>query len=347
LSPLRQANPAITNSAAQLFRPQAALRVRWDNHPDTPLSANLPAGENPPDGAILDYYLKSAPRGEITLDIFDQKKNRIRRYSSIPPAPDLRPPNVPDYWFAPPEVLGTQPGMHRIVWNLRYDNPPSLTYSYYGNLINYIEYTLPDHAIAGHTPRYQPEGALVVPGRYEAVLTVDGKSISQPLTVEIDPRVRVTARDLTAQTDLALQISEAMAASYKMFNDATALHAEVSARQKSLAGNAQAKDTLDALGALEKQIAEVAEGADEKPGAGPVNRDLTRYFIMIETADIRPPDSAAAAVKASCQSLQKDSEQWGKLNAEVVPALNKQLEMAKLKALPVTAYKGAALACAN
>jgi photosystem II stability/assembly factor-like uncharacterized protein len=347
LAPLRQANLAMTNTPVQLFQPQTALRVRWDNHPDTPLSADLPAGENPPDGAILDYYLKSAPKGEITLDIFDQKKNRIRRYSSVPPAPDLRPPNVPDYWFAPPEVLSTQPGMHRIVWNLRYDNPPSLTYSYYGNLINYIEYTLPDHAIAGHTPRYQPEGALVVPGRYEVVLTVDGKSMSQALTVEIDPRVRVSTSDLAAQTALALQIAEAMTASYKMFNDATALHSEVSARQKSLSGNAQAKDTLDALGTLEKQIADVAEGADEKPGAGPVNRDLTRYFIMIETADVRPPDSAAAAVKASCQALQKDSEQWRKLTAEAVPALNKQLDMSKLKALPVMTYQGGTLTCAN
>jgi photosystem II stability/assembly factor-like uncharacterized protein len=347
LSPLRQANPASANSAARLFQPQIALRVRWDNHPDTPLSADLPAGENPPDGAMLDYYLKSAPKGEVTLDIFDEKKNRVRRYSSIPPAPDVRPPNVPDYWFAPPEVLSSQPGMHRIVWNLRYDNPPSLTYSYYGNLINYIEYTLPDHAIAGRTPRYQPEGALVVPGRYEVVLTMNGKSISQPLTVEIDPRVHASAADFAAQRDLALQISEALAASYKMFNDATALHAEVSARQKSLAGNAQAKDTLEALGALEKQIVEVIEGSEEKPGAGPVNRDLTRYFIMIETADVRPPDSAAAAVKDSCKALQKDSEQWRKLNAEVVPALNKQLELLKLNALPVTANQMAAVVCAN
>jgi photosystem II stability/assembly factor-like uncharacterized protein len=347
LAPLRQANAAISNSAAQLFQPQTALRVRWDNHPDTPLSADLPAGENPPDGAILDYYLKSAPKGEITLDIFDQKKNRIRRYSSIPPAPDVRPPNVPDYWFAPPEVLSTQPGMHRLVWNLRYDNPPSLTYSYYGNLINYIEYTLPDHAIAGHTPRYQPEGALVVPGRYEAVLTVDGKSMSQALVVEIDPRVHISASDLAAQTNLALQIAEAMVASFKMFNDATAVHAEVSARQRSLAGNAQAKDVLDALGALEKQIVEVTEGADEKPGAGPVNRDLARYFTMIETADVRPPDSATAAVKVSCQTFQKNAEQWRKLNGEIVPAINKQLELSKLKALPVTALQAAALACAN
>jgi photosystem II stability/assembly factor-like uncharacterized protein len=347
LAPLRQAGPAVATSAAHLFRPETAPRVRWDNHPDTPLSADLPAGENPPDGVILDYYLKSAPKGEITLDILDGKKNRIRRYSSIPPAADARLPNAPDYWFAPPEVLSTQPGMQRVVWNLRYEHPPSLTYSFYGNLINYIEYTLPDHAIPGHTPRYQPEGALVVPGRYEAVLTVDGKSISQPLSVELDPRVHATAPDLAAQSDLALQIADAMTASYNVFNDAAALRKEVSARQKDLTGNAQAKEVQDALGALEKQIAEVADGMDAAPGAGPANRDLTRYFIMIESADIRPPDSARAAAKEACQALQKNLEQWRKLNAEAVPALNKQLELSKLKPVPAAENQLTSLACAN
>ena len=347
LTSLQQASATVTNAEAHLFQPQTALRVRWDNHPDTPLSADLPAGKNPPDGAILDYYLKSAPKSEITLDILDQKKNRIRRYSSVPPAPDVRPPNVPEYWFAATEVLSPQPGMHRVIWNLRYEHPPSLTYSYYGDLINYIEYTLPDHAIPGQTPRYQPEGVLVVPGRYEVVLTVDGKSFSQPLSVELDPRVHVPAPDLVAQSDLALQIAEAMTVSYGAFNDALALHKEVSARQKTLSGNAQAKETLDALGVLEKQIAVVTEGTEAAPGAGPANRDLTRYFIMIETADIRPPDSARAAAKELCQALQKDLEQWKKINAEVLPALNKQLGLSKLNPLPVAPNQGVPLACAN
>jgi photosystem II stability/assembly factor-like uncharacterized protein len=347
LAPLRQAGPAVANSAAHLFRPESALRVRWDNHPDTPLSADLPAGENPPDGVILDYYLKSAPKSEVTLDILDQKKNRIRRYPSVAPAPDVRPLNVPDYWFPPPEVLSARPGLHRIVWNLRYEHPSSLTYSYYGNLINYVEYTLPDHAIPGHTPRYQPEGALVAPGRYEAVLTVDGKSISQPLSVELDPRVHVPVEDLVAQSDLALQIADAMTVSYNLFNDAAALRSEVSARQKDLTGNAQAKEVQEVLDALEKQIAEVTDGAETAPGAGPTNRDLMRYFIMIESADIRPPDSARAAVKEACQALQKDVELWKKLTAEVVPALNRQLELSKLKPLPAAADRVAALACTN
>jgi hypothetical protein len=237
--------------------------------------------------------------------------------------------------------------MHRIVWNLRYEHPPTLTYSYYGNLINYIEYTLPDHAIPGRTPRYQPEGVLVAPGRFEAVLSVDGKSISQALSLELDPRVHVPVQDLVAQSDLALQIAEAMTASYNLFNDAAALREEVSARQKDLTGDAQAKEVQDALGALGKQIAKVTDGEETAPGAGPANRDLTRYFIMIESADIHPPDSARAAAQAACQALQKDGELWKKLNAEVVPALNKQLELSKLKALPTTAARVGALTCTN
>ena len=159
--------------------------------------------------------------------------------------------------------------------------------------------------------------------------------------------MHVSAPDLIAQSELALQIAEAMTVSYKVFNDAAILRAEVSARQKDLTGNAQVKELQDALSALEKQIAEVTEGTEAAPGAGPANRDLTRYFIMIETADIRPPDSARAAAEASCRALQKDLEQWKKLNAEVVPALNKQLELSKRKALPAAANQMSALACAH
>jgi hypothetical protein len=125
------------------------------------------------------------------------------------------------------------------------------------------------------------------------------------------------------------------------------LRTAVAARQKDLTGNTRAKDVQDTLGALEKQISEVADGTDAALGAGPVNRDLTRYFIMIETADVRPPDSARAAAKEACIALQKDLDQWRKLNAQAIPALNKQLDLSKLKPLPMAAHPPSALACAN
>ncbi len=345
LSPLRQASADVSKTPAYLYRPATALRVRWDNHQETPLSAEMPAGQNPPDGAFLDYFLKAKPKGEITLDIFDQKGTRIRHYSSVPPPPDTRLANVPDYWFAAPEVLDTQPGMHRFVWDLRGENPEALTFSFYGNLLDYIEYTLADHAIPGQTPRYQPQGVLVAPGTYETVLNVDKTAYRQRLVVELDPRVHISQADLLAQCDLAEKIAAAMAASFDSFQRTAALRAAIAARQKDLAGNAQAKKTLDELGAVEKQLTELADHSEAPAGFGAVNRDLTRYFIMIEGADIRPPESARHAVSEACGALKKDLGRWKQLNSDAVPTLNNQLVNYKLPALPVSATPSSDVAC--
>src|SRR5258708_29555451 len=102
----------MANGNAFLFKPANAVRAHWDNHPDTPLSADLPAGENPPDGAIFYYYLKS-PANSITLEIRDEHGEILRHFSNAPPQPELRPKNVPDYWFAPPDVLTTEAGLNR------------------------------------------------------------------------------------------------------------------------------------------------------------------------------------------------------------------------------------------
>src|SRR5439155_14026973 len=108
LSPLRQFSTEVTAGKAYLFKPATATRVRWDNHPDTPLSADTPHGDNPPEGAIIYYYLKSSPSKEITLEIRDARGDTVRRFSSKSPPTDNTPKNVPDYWFAPPEVLTTK-----------------------------------------------------------------------------------------------------------------------------------------------------------------------------------------------------------------------------------------------
>ena len=128
--------------------------------------------------------LKS-PAKEVTLEIRDANGNVVRRFSSQPPPPDNRPANVPEYWFAPPDVLSTNAGLNRFAWNLEWEHPEALTYNFRGRHIDYIEYTLPDHAVPGRTPRYQPPGPLAVPGRYEVVLKVDGKSFRQPRTIRL------------------------------------------------------------------------------------------------------------------------------------------------------------------
>ena len=344
ISPLRELTAKITASPVHFFKPQTAMRIRWDNHQETPLSPEFPASQNPPDGAILYYLLNSAAKNEITLDVLDAKGNRIRHYSSKPPDRSALLGNAPDYWFAPASVLSTSQGLHRFVWDLRSEDPPTLTYGYFGGKLDYIEYTLPDHSIPGQTPRQQPPGALVPPGTYELVLTVDRKQYRQQLSVLLDPRVQASALDLAEQWNVARSISAAMEASYNAYNDYAALQAAIAARQAALKDNPEAKELLDSLAKLQKSVIDVGEGFEDGPGIGPRNRDISRYLVMIESADMRPAASAQTAVQQACAGLRKNLETWEKLNAENVTALGKQLERFHTAVLP-TARPVAALKC--
>jgi hypothetical protein len=336
LSPLRQVSAEMTYGNAYLFKPSTALRVRWDNHPDTPLPADTPAGENPPEGAIVYYYLKSAAKA-IRMEIDDEHGDVVRYFSNTLPMLELRPKNVPDYWFGPAEILPTRAGLNRFVWNLEWPHPDTLTYNFRGRHIDYIEYTLPDHAIAGKTPVNQPPGPLAVPGHYEVVLTVDGKTYRQPLVVALDPRVRVAPGDLEAQLDLARSIDDWMNTSYYSFNEVVALRASVAAIQKSLNGNTQAKALSDALQTLDKALSEIQEGTNTAPGFGAVNRDVTRFVTMIQSGDIRPARSVIENAAPSCVALKNDLARWRKINTETLPALNKILAQSKLAPLPIVA----------
>lgn len=333
LSPLRQLEDKTADAKAHLFQPEVAWRVRWDTWPDTPVPADTAAGQNPPDGAIIDYYLKSDAKQEITLQIRDEHGRTVQSYSSTSPPAQKLPPNVPEYWFAPPDVLSGASGLHRFVWNLQWTHPATLPYGYYGRPLDYTEYTVPDHAIAGQTPRYQPPGPYVVPGTYEVVLTVDGKSYRQSLVVKLDPRVQTSQSDLQSQLDLARQIADGMESSYTSFYEIASLRLALGERQKTLAGMSAAKDAIAAATALEKELSEIQEGTDDAPGLGPINRDLGRYLIMIESADARPAGSARENAFVSCESLKKGLMRWRVVNSDRLPALNKLLEANQLKAL--------------
>jgi photosystem II stability/assembly factor-like uncharacterized protein len=343
---LRQISSVTPNSGTHFFLPETALRVRWDNHPDTPLSAETPAGRNPPEGAIIDYFLNAAPKGEVTLEVLDASGHRVQRFSSVAPPQGGAPANVPEYWFAAPAALPAKPGANRFAWDLRYPPPTALTYGYYGERLEYTEYTLPDHAIPGETPRYQPQGPLVVPGKYQLVLTVDGQSYRQPLQVELDPRVQVSQADLVAQLDLAKKLAAWMDRSAAAFNRVIALHGALKEKKKLPENAAMPKDLASAAAELDKQLSGLEDGNEAAPGFGPLNRNFGRYLTMIESGDYRPGESAHKAAGEACESFKKNISLWNKLIAEGMPALNKSLEQAKLTALPL-ATALTELSCAN
>ncbi len=189
ITPLRQMYNQLLNQPAILFKPQTAWRVRWSMYPDTPVPPDEPAGQNPPDGAIINYYLGSNA-SNVELDILDGKGTVIHKYSSTDTLYTIPPNNVPAYWIRPQQILSGQAGAHRFMWDMHYQPlnvPPSYPIS--ATPMN----TAPD-----------PTSPWVMPGMYTVRIIADGKKYEQPLTVKMDPRVKTSVKDLTLQHDLSL-----------------------------------------------------------------------------------------------------------------------------------------------
>jgi hypothetical protein len=338
ISPLRQ----LATEPGPLFKPAEAIRTCWDNHPDTPVPPETPHGDNPPDGAIIYYYLKSAPK-KIQLEIRDAAGSLIRQFSDTPAPTDSRPKNVPDYWFSASEVLTKNVGLNRFVWNLQWPHPDVLPYNFYGQLINYIEYTLPDHAVAGNTPVNQPPGPYVVPGKYELVLTIDGQTFRHTLNVALDPRVKVSPDELQAQLDLARAMDAWMNQSFHSFNEASSLRTALAAARKGIADDSLIAGVIQGL---TKDVSEIAEGTGNSTGFGSINRDLARYVAMIQSADARPAKSIADTAAPLCKALVEDLNRWRQINEVRVPQLNQGLQQLRLAPLPVAAAEKAPV-CPN
>src|SRR5262249_42959328 len=120
---------ALAERRVLLSRPAVAYRLRRNQTAATPMPPEVPAAQNPPDGAMIDYYLASDARGPVTLEIHRNAANGarqlVRRYSSadVPEPYDEKAFNVPMYWARPPRAVPASKGMHRFVWDLRYPRP--------------------------------------------------------------------------------------------------------------------------------------------------------------------------------------------------------------------------------
>jgi photosystem II stability/assembly factor-like uncharacterized protein len=330
ITPLRQFDRRVAEAPAHLFRPQLARRIRWDTWTDTPLPPEEPAGKNPPDGAILDYTLKTAPAGPVTLEIIDASGKMIRRFSSAdkPEPADEREWNVPAHWARPPQALSAAAGLHRFVWDLRLPPPEALSHDF------------PIAAITGDTVR-EPLGPWVLPGQYSVRLTAGGRTLTQPLTVAMDPRVATPAADLAAQFEAASKICAAMD------EDAAALREVHSLRQALLAlkPRAEKTDAAGAVGALE-QAAGALEGSPGRFGRASraasaanltrSNGDLATLLDVVEGADARPTPAAVSAAEETEKTLADLLARWNEIKTRDVPELNRKLRSAQLPVLDLT-----------
>jgi hypothetical protein len=180
VTPLHQLREAVRSAQAHLFAPRAAYRMRY-----SPMGGRPNVPEYPANGAHLDYVLASEPSGDLKLEILDAKGAVIRTYSSNAPAPrpmraesggdeEMRGPGFGQMAARP---LSKQVGLNRFTWDLRYEG----------------------------------FGPLVVPGRYQARLSMAGWTQTQPLEIKLDPRLAsdgVTQADLEEQLALLLKVRD-------------------------------------------------------------------------------------------------------------------------------------------
>jgi hypothetical protein len=283
-----------TRPTTVLFSPARATRVRANMFSDTPLPPEEPTGQNPPDGAILDYYLPREAKS-VTLEIVGAGGEVVRRYSSAD-APERINPNdlpYPTYWIRPHQAPGTSAGHHRFVWDLRFAPPRG---------------TRRTHAIAAiyrNTPS-GPQGPFVHPGAYTVRLTVDGAAQQRSIDVRMDPRVTIPAADLRAQTDASL-------ASYRAYHELQDIRDAIDARSPdarkalmALRGNGEPEDQDVLYGNITATPAEreTIVGLQEK---------FLFMLTLLQGADAKPTPQALAALAELQTSLAAMKARWNAL----------------------------------
>jgi len=314
---LRQLNGAIASDDAHLFKPAPAYRVRRDTNPDTPLPADEPAGQNPPDGAIIDYSLSKPASGAVTLEILDSQGKVIRQYASTD-QPDRSPDElekemIPPYWLKPFTKLAVDAGLHRWVWDLRYSPPVSTQHEY------------PIAAVPYGTPRY-PLGPLVMPGQYTVRLTVNGSSASAPLAVRMDPRVKTSSAGLQKKFALSMKLYSALDESSKAVNQGRSVHEQLEDLSKS--GSAPLKD---AAGALDKKVTKLLDGEKDSQSEialSSVNGDVIALYKEVEKSDAEPTAAQATGTALLDTKLSQKLKEWGDLKNDELARLNQQLRAA-------------------
>lgn len=328
ITPLRQIDAASSNQDAMLFRPTTAWRVRWNMSTDMPWPVEEPTGQNPPDGAIVNYYLKSQASGPVTLEILQQDGRVVRRYSSVDPVTPLpEPPNapVPRYWYRQPQTVSTAAGMHRFIWDVHYQPLPDTSSGGAGAAFG--RGGLPIQAIPYSTA---PGSGTpwVAPGTYSLKLTVNGRSYTQPIVVKQDPRVKTPALTMqqvyTLTKEMYFGAVDAQAAAIAL--GSMRQRAEKMRASASAATSAVLDDFMKKAQALEGTPS--AAGGGGRGGRGGANQapappdtlwavrsSLAGLMNSMQAADVAPTANTLSAVNAARANAARVMARWNALKA--------------------------------
>ncbi len=324
IAPLRQAEAGTAGSDIWLARPELTYRVRPGDNQGMPVPRDEPSAENPPDGAMIDYYLKDAPQGAVQLEIFDAKGNLVRRFSSDDELHKTNPKDVqyPIYWVHDPQPLRAGGGMHRFVWDLRYPLPNALRAGGDG-----------------------PSGPLAVPGSYTVKLTASGKTVSQPLTIKMDPRIQTSQVDLVKEFELASKVAVSLDEVSRAVRQSKDLLKEVTDREKEASGDNAVHRSLEEFAKTLEAPGETAGGDFGLFGlALPQEHDiplprvasaLTKLLGIVDGADAAPTSDMTVAAEKWIAAAHAAMARFGEIQTSGLARINETLRSANLKPLTI------------
>jgi photosystem II stability/assembly factor-like uncharacterized protein len=325
VAPLRQAGAANFSQPAHLFAPAVAMRVRRDQNKDTPLPREEPVGKNPPIGAIFDYWLAREAHGPVQLSILDEAGKTVRVFSSADVSPKLAAERYfESRWITGSEKLSTGAGAHRFVWDLHRGHPVAAQYGY------------SIAAVDGDDTPLVPEGMLVAPGHYQAVLRVDGHDYRSPFTVQADPRVAVDVAAVNAALLLSDQVSVALDRHFVGNGEVHAVHDQVAALEKKIAGDNSKSGVTKALKDFDAKLASLTSGEGEDAlNLGAIGDAFNSLQTDLEGSDRAPSQPQRDVARDYGGRLDRALASWSSIKASDLPALNQALKAAALDPIRV------------
>ncbi|HEY8783241.1 MAG TPA: hypothetical protein VIM16_16560 [Mucilaginibacter sp.] len=291
-----------------LYETGLAYRVRWDMNTDTPLPQEEPAGQNPPDGAIIDYYLKDDAKSVISLEILDATGKLIRVYKSDDRPYAIPPVNIPLYWIRPQQILSAAKGAHRFIWDM-HTQPLNMPPTY------------PIAAIYGQTAP-NPTSPWVMPGNYTVRLTVDGKSYTQPLVIKMDPRVKTPFIELKKQYDLSEKCYRELK---QIIVESDKLHSLQTQAEKLLPDAVgQIATSLTNMKASALKLENGSEG-NKSESFRSLRNSLLRLMNLMQGSDMPVTTQVSQAVNQAGNSFNLLNSEFNRLTDVDLKLLNDQL----------------------
>ena len=304
LSPLHQSETGHTLS--RLYKPANAYRVRWNMWTDTPLPQEEPAGENPPDGAMIDYFLKEKANS-VSLEILDSKGNIIRKYSNTDTMYKIPDVNIPLYWIRPQQIISAEAGSHRFVWDMHYQ-PLNIPPAY------------PISATYNNTAPVETS-PWVMPGTYTAKLSVDGKIHSESFTVKMDPRVKISVTDIQQQHELSLMSYQYRLQTMNILNELKELRKKIKEKLPYATGSA-----ITDLTACDAQAAalETSLPNSQQQNFGRLNNAFASVFNNLQETDMPATSQTIVAAKQAEQSFKTLWQQWLEVKKKIKNCLGEK-----------------------